>query len=51
MSDTSKHPETDGPELGDDGTIPNSEDGLAVGHDPDGSHFNQEEDAPADEAQ
>ena len=34
---------TDGPNLGKDGTIPNSDDGLAVGHDPDGSHFNQEE--------
>ena len=29
--------------LGTDGTIPNSEDGLAVGHVPDGSHFNPEE--------
>ena len=30
--------------LGSDGTIPNSPDGLAVGHDPNGSHFNPEED-------
>lgn len=29
--------------LGTDGTIPNSDDGIAVGHDPDGSHFNPEE--------
>ncbi|RFA08619.1 hypothetical protein B7R54_04775 [Subtercola boreus] len=31
--------------LGTDGTIPNSEDGIAVGHVPDGSHFNPEEEA------
>ncbi|WP_181134879.1 MULTISPECIES: hypothetical protein [unclassified Rathayibacter] len=31
--------------LGDDGTIPHSEDGLAVGVSGD-SHFNPEEDAP-----
>lgn len=30
--------------LGTDGTIPNNPDGIAVGHDPDGSHFNSEED-------
>lgn len=30
--------------LGTDGTIPNSPDGLAAGHDPNGSHFNPEED-------
>ncbi|WP_291043187.1 hypothetical protein [Herbiconiux sp.] len=44
MSDE-KQPGTDGPNLGDDGTIPNSENGIAVGHDPDGSHFNPEEEA------
>lgn len=44
MSDE-KQPGTDGPNLGEDGTIPNSDDGIAVGHDPDGSHFNQEEEA------
>jgi hypothetical protein len=32
--------------LGDEGTIPDSEDGLAVGVSGD-SHFNPEEDAPA----
>ncbi|WP_165909186.1 MULTISPECIES: hypothetical protein [unclassified Rathayibacter] len=37
------HDTTDG--LGTDGTIPNSPDGLAVGYDPNGSHFNPEEDA------
>jgi hypothetical protein len=35
---------TDGPDLGKDGTIPNTDDGIALGHDPDGSHFNPEED-------
>ncbi|NQX28284.1 hypothetical protein HQQ81_13125 [Microbacteriaceae bacterium VKM Ac-2854] len=29
--------------LGQDGTIPDSDDGIAVGHVPDGSHFNPEE--------
>ncbi|WP_290803789.1 hypothetical protein [Herbiconiux sp.] len=42
MSDVDQ-PGTDGPNLGKDGTIPNSDTGIAVGHDPDGSHFNQEE--------
>lgn len=43
-------PKPDG--LGENQTIPNSEDGLAVGHDPDASNFNQEEDPdhPSDEA-
>lgn len=33
-------------------TIPNTEDGIALGHDPDGSNFNQEEDTdhPSDDA-
>ncbi|MDF2443317.1 MAG: hypothetical protein JWR01_1520 [Subtercola sp.] len=31
--------------IGTDGTIPNSDDGIAVGHDPDGSHFNPEEES------
>jgi hypothetical protein len=39
MSDTN----TPNDNLGTDGTIPNTEDGIAVGHDPDGSHFNPEE--------
>ncbi|MEF2978534.1 hypothetical protein [Subtercola sp. YIM 133946] len=32
------------PNLGGDSTIPNTDDGIAVGHDPEGSHFNPEED-------
>jgi len=36
--------DNDEPNLGSDGTIPNTDDGIAVGHDPDGSHFNHEED-------
>jgi hypothetical protein len=40
----SKATGTDGQGLGKDGTIPDSPDGIAVGHDPDGSHFNPEED-------
>ncbi|MFB2586653.1 hypothetical protein [Herbiconiux liukaitaii] len=36
-------PGADGPNLGGDGTIPNSDTGIALGHDPDGSHFNPEE--------
>lgn len=40
--------ETDGPGLGTDGTIPDSENGIALGHDPDGSHFNPEEDTDED---
>ncbi|WP_066039303.1 hypothetical protein [Herbiconiux solani] len=48
---TERQPGTDGPNLGSDGTIPNSDTGIAVGHDPDGSHFNPEEDPdPAPEA-
>lgn len=35
---------TAGSGLGEDGTIPDSDDGLAVGHVPDGSNFNHEED-------
>ncbi|RFA16141.1 hypothetical protein B7R22_04220 [Subtercola boreus] len=31
--------------IGTGGTIPNSDDGLAVGHVPDGSHFNPEEES------
>lgn len=31
--------------LGEDGTIPNEPDGIAVGHQGDDSHFNPEEDA------
>ncbi|MEA9983930.1 MULTISPECIES: hypothetical protein [Subtercola] len=42
MSDSNEKPN-----LGTDGTIPNTDDGLAVGHDPEGSHFNPEEDASA----
>jgi hypothetical protein len=34
----------DKPDLGTDGTIPNSDDGIAVGHDPEKSNFNPEED-------
>ncbi|WP_204162046.1 MULTISPECIES: hypothetical protein [unclassified Rathayibacter] len=47
MSDTTSAtpPEEDG--VGTEGTIPDSEDGLAVGVSGD-SHFNPEEDAPAD---
>ncbi|GMA28667.1 hypothetical protein [Arenivirga flava] len=33
--------------LGDDGTIPNSEDGLAAGHSDTDSNFNPEEDEQA----
>lgn len=52
MSDADKaeQPKTDGPNLGKDGTIPNSDTGIAVGHDPDGSHFNQEEEDGDDDA-
>ncbi|WP_440710615.1 hypothetical protein [Herbiconiux sp. YIM B11900] len=47
----SKATGTDGQGLGKDGTIPDSPDGIAVGHDPDGSHFNPEEDTDgADDA-
>lgn len=43
-------PKPDG--LGENQTIPNTEDGIALGHDPDGSNFNQEEDVehPSDDA-
>ena len=41
---TELQPGSYGPNLGSDGTIPNSDKGIAVGHDPDGSHFNPEED-------
>lgn len=44
MSHNSDTDHTDGQGLGKDGTIPDSPDGIAVGHDPDGSHFNPEED-------
>jgi hypothetical protein len=37
------------PNLGEDGTIPNSDDGIAVGHTPEASNFNPEEDEAADE--
>ncbi len=33
--------------LGDDGTIPNDDDGLAIGHSDTESNFNQEEDEQA----
>jgi hypothetical protein len=36
--------------LGSDGTIPNTENGIAIGHDPEGSTFEPEEDAAADDA-
>jgi hypothetical protein len=50
-NDTTAHdpegtPKPDG--LGDDGTVPNEPEGLAAGFVGDGSHFNPEEDAPAD---
>jgi hypothetical protein len=38
---------TEGEKLGTDGTIPNSEDGIALGHGA-ASHFNEEEDEQAD---
>lgn len=38
---------TDGEKLGKDGTIPNSDDGIALGHGQ-ASHFNVEEDEHAD---
>lgn len=34
--------------LGDDHTIPNDPDGIAAGHTGDDSHFNPEEDDPAE---
>jgi hypothetical protein len=34
--------------LGSEGTIPNTEDGIAIGHDPDGSTFEPEEEVPVD---
>lgn len=51
MSDSSTSTDSEGEEkdsgVGTDGTIPASNDGLAVGVSGD-SHFNPEEDAPAD---
>jgi hypothetical protein len=41
---------SDGEKLGTDGTIPNSDDGIALGHG-EASHFNVEEDEHADSAQ
>ena len=38
---------SEGEKLGTDGTIPNSDDGIALGHGGD-SHFNMEEDEQAD---
>ena len=38
---------TEGEKLGKDGTIPNSDDGIALGHG-EASHFNVEEDEHAD---
>jgi len=38
---------TEGEKLGTDGTIPNSDDGIALGHG-EASHFNIEEDEQAD---
>jgi hypothetical protein len=38
---------TEGEKLGADGTIPNSDDGIALGHGA-ASNFNEEEDAPTD---
>jgi hypothetical protein len=37
----------EGDKLGEDGTIPNSDDGIALGHG-EASHFNVEEDEQAD---
>ncbi|MGO2749644.1 MAG: hypothetical protein ACTIA6_06295 [Pseudoclavibacter sp.] len=48
MSDQKISHDSDGEEkpngLGEDGTIPNSDDGVAVGYDPDASTFEPEED-------
>jgi hypothetical protein len=41
---------TEGEKLGTDGTIPNSEDGIALGHGT-ASHFNEEEDEQAESGQ
>jgi len=41
-------PGSQGPNLGKDGTIPYHEDGIAVGHDPEASNFNPEEDQQVD---
>lgn len=43
----SDHIPTEGEKLGKDGTIPNSDDGIALGHG-EASHFNVEEDEHAD---
>ena len=43
-----KEPGSQGPNLGKDGTIPYHEDGIAVGHDPEASNFNPEEDQQVD---
>lgn len=43
----SDHIPTEGEKLGKDGTIPNSDDGIALGHG-EASHFNVEEDEQAD---
>jgi hypothetical protein len=50
--DTTAHepegtPKPDG--LGDDGTVPNEPEGLAAGFVGDASHFNPEEDEPAED--
>ncbi|WP_213815495.1 hypothetical protein [Glaciihabitans sp. dw_435] len=45
---TESQPGATGPNLGKDGTIPNSDDGIAVGHDPEKSNFNPEEDQQVD---
>jgi hypothetical protein len=36
--------------LGKDGTIPNSDKGIAAGYQPGGSHFEPEEDGPLEDA-
>jgi len=50
MSDTNIPDEAgdEKPDLGTDGTIPNSDDGIAVGHNPEPSNFNPEEDETSD---
>ncbi|WKK70577.1 hypothetical protein Q0F99_12010 [Rathayibacter oskolensis] len=50
MSDTSSTEPSDDDGLGTEGTIPDSEEGIALGVSGD-SHFNPEEDPPAEDDQ
>lgn len=49
QSDTTDSNPEKGAPLGEDGTIPNSDKGVAVGHTEEASNFNAEEDEESDE--